>query len=81
MLGIIYPQDNNPRISSNPHSLSLQNDISVPDTGNPFVATQKRFMSHGLQGMDGLGGMFGISNWFWVASAAFFYYLHRKGKW
>ena len=72
---MLVPGNNYFNISSSPHSIGLQNNLTIPvpyGDNNWFVNNEKRFLSAGMQGMgmQGLGlgcsscnkGMGDISN-------------------
>ena len=63
---MIYQKDNRIAISKSPHSLGVQNNLTIPSPGfdeNPLIINEKRWLGAGMQGLGGLTfdgtGLFG----------------------
>lgn len=51
-------------ISTSPHSISLQDNITIPTPwadSNYFIKTEKRFLANGMQGLKGIAGLQGLT--------------------
>jgi len=55
---MLYLKNNQIEVSKSPHSLGVQNNMTIPSPGfdeNPLIIGEKKALAAGLQGCSGLG--------------------------